>query len=130
MTTIPDSHRDILEKRSLAYVATVDADGTPQVTPVWIDYDGQYLVFNTAKGRKKSRNLEVRPQVGVTVQDPGNPYRYVGVQGRVVAMSSEGAVEHIHYLSQKYTGQQYGRLSADEERIIVKIEPTRVWVQG
>jgi PPOX class probable F420-dependent enzyme len=128
MITIPDSHRDILEKRSLAYVATVDADGTPQVTPVWIEYDGQYLIFNTARGRKKPRNMEARPQVGVTVQDPDNPYRYVGFQGRVISMSSEGAVAHMHHMSQKYTGQDYGALNASEERMIVKIEPTRVWV--
>lgn len=70
------------EKKAFAYVATVMADGTPQVTPVWVEYDGKHVIFNTAKGRVKERNLRRNPQVALSVADPANPYRYIQVRGR------------------------------------------------
>ena len=84
MTPIPESHQDILDKRAFAHVATVDAEGNPQVTPVWVSFDGEYVLINSAKGRKKDRNLRERPNVALSIQDPENPYRYLGIQGVVV----------------------------------------------
>ena len=107
MKTVPETHLDILNKASLANVATVDADDTPQVTPVWISYKDGYFLLNSAKGRKKDRNLRERPQIGLSIVDKDNPYRYIGVQGRVVEITEEGAVAHIHELSHKYTGNDY-----------------------
>jgi PPOX class probable F420-dependent enzyme len=129
MDKIPTSHQDILEKRSYAHVATIDADGKPQVTPVWIDYDGEYLLNNSQRGRKKDRNLRERPQVAISVQDPDNPYRYLGIQGRVVDITEEGAAEHIHKLSHKYGGRDYP-LKPGDVRVIYKIQPINVWTMG
>lgn len=130
MKPIPETHLDILSKASLANIGTVDADGMPQVTPVWISYENGYLLMNSAKGRKKDRNLRERPQVAMSVVDKDNPYRYVGIQGRVVDITEDGAVDHIHQLSHKYTGQDYQGIVPDQTRVIYKIEPERVWTMG
>jgi PPOX class probable F420-dependent enzyme len=130
MATIPESHRDILDKRSFAHVATIDNNGAPQVTPVWIDHDGNYILINSQRGRKKDRNLRARSSVGISVTDPDDPYRYLGIQGRVVEISEEGAEAHIHKLSRKYKGQDYQNLKPGDVRVIYKIEPTRVWTMG
>jgi PPOX class probable F420-dependent enzyme len=130
MVQIPRSHQDILEKRSFAHVATVDDDGMPQVTPVWIDYDGSHLLINSQRGRKKDRNLRKRRQVGVSIQDPDDAYRYLGVQGEVTEITEEGAEAHIHKLSHKYKGQDYPSLKPGDVRVIYKIKPTRVWTMG
>ncbi len=129
MAQIPASHQDILEKRSFAHVATVNDNGTPQVTPVWVEYDGQHVLINSAKGRKKDRNLRANPEVALSIQDPDNPYRYVGVQGTIVEITDEGGYNHINKLSHKYTGQDYPK-NPGEVRVIYKIEPTRVWTMG
>ncbi len=129
MARIPDSHADILRKKSFAHVATVDADGMPQVTPVWVDYDGEYILINSAKGRKKDRNMRARGDVALSIQDPDNPYRYLGVQGKIEEITEEGAAAHIHKLSNKYHGRDYD-LPANQVRVIYKIRPTRVWTMG
>ena len=129
MAKIPEAYRDILDKKSFAHVATVDDDGTPQVTPVWVDYDGELVWINSAKGRKKDRNLRARPTVAISVQDPDNPYRYLGMQGEIVEITEEGAAAHIHKLSHKYNGTDYP-LTDDQIRVIYKIKPTRVWTMG
>ncbi len=96
-TTIPASHADLLQiqKPAFAQLATLNADGSPQVTPVWLDYDGTHVLINTARGRVKARNLERNPRVALAIADPQNPYRYVGIQGRVVEMTENGAEPHI-----------------------------------
>jgi PPOX class probable F420-dependent enzyme len=129
MPVIPESHAGILNKKSFAHVATLNADGSPQVTPVWADYDGEHIVINSAKGRKKDRNMRARPQVGVSVQDPDNPYRYLGVEGVVEEITEDGATAHIHALSRKYTGQDYD-LPADQTRVIYRIRPISAWTMG
>lgn len=130
MTQIPASHLDILEKPSFAHIATVNHDGLPQVTPVWIDYDGEHVLFNSAKGRKKDRNLRDNGRVAISIQDPENPYRYLGLQGEVTEITEEGAVDHIHKLAHKYTGRPYGNFGEGEVRVIYKITPDRVWTMG
>jgi PPOX class probable F420-dependent enzyme len=129
MTLIPESYQDILGKRSFAHVATVDAEGTPQVTPVWLSYDGQYILINSAKGRKKDRNLRARPRVALSIQDPDDPYRYLGIQGTVVEITEEGAEVHIHELAEKYWGRPFD-LPDGQVRVIYKIRPDRVWTTG
>lgn len=129
MAQIPESHADLLQKKAYAHVATVDADGTPQVTPVWVEYDGENLLINSVRGRKKDRNMRARPQVALSIQDPDNPYRYLGVQGEVAEITEEGAADHIHKLSRKYGGRDYP-LSPGEIRVIYKIRPKRVWTMG
>jgi len=129
MAQIPASHRDVFDKRAFAHVATVDADGQPQVTPVWVEYDGEHVLINSAKGRKKDRNLRARPEVALSVQDPDNGYRYVGVQGKIVEITEAGGYDHINKLSHKYNDQDYPK-NPGEVRVIYKIEPTNVWTMG
>lgn len=130
MAQIPDSHRDIFEKKSFAHVATLDGEA-PQVTPVWVEYDGEHILINSARGRKKDRNLRANPNVAISIQDPDNAYRYIGLQGEVVEITEEGGTEHIHKLSRKYNGRDYPQSAlAGPPRVIYKITPTRVWTMG
>lgn len=129
--TIPDSHKDLLQKKAFANIATVNADGTPQVTPVWFDAEGDQLRINTARGRVKDKNLRRNPVVALTVMDPDNPYRYVQVKGRVTEVTETGADAHIDALAKKYTGaDKYGNRRPGEVRVIFKIRPERVQVMG
>ena len=87
---IPDDFLDLFEKRAFAQLATIMPSGTPQVTPLWVDFDGEYVLINSAKGRKKDLNMEARPQVGLSILDPDNPYRYLALRGRVVEITEVG----------------------------------------
>src|SRR5829696_225377 len=102
---IPDKYMDLFEKPAFAHLATLMADGSPQVTPVWVDYDGKHVRINSAKGRVKDRNIRRDPRIALSIQDPANPYRYLEVRGRVVDITEEGANHHIDRLSQKYLGK-------------------------
>ena len=98
MATIPEGYRDLLSKKSFAHIATIGRDGAPQVTPVWVDYDGTHVRFNTARGRVKDKNLQRNPRIAMSIQDPDNPYRYLQIRGRVVEVTEKGADEHIDAL--------------------------------
>jgi PPOX class probable F420-dependent enzyme len=131
MPGIPQSLRDLFDKKAFAHLATVGANGAPQVTPVWIDYDGTHVRFNTARGRVKTRNLERNPRVALSVQDPDNPYRYVQVRGRVTEMTEKGADAHIDALAKKYTGQdRYAHRQPGEVRVTVRITPDTIQSMG
>lgn len=130
---IPESHRDLLSdaKRAFAYLATVMKDGSPQVTPVWFDLDGDHIRVNTARGRVKDRNMGRRPRVALAIQDPDDMYRYMQIRGTVVASSEEGAADHINHLAGKYTGKaQYRKLGPGEVRVIYRIRVDAVSAQG
>ena len=114
MATIPDSHADLLKKKAFANLATLNADGSPQVTPVWVDTDGTNILFNTAKGRVKTKNLEREKRVALTIVDPDNPYRYLGIQGRVTGMSEKGADDAHRQDGDEVHGQ--GEVSAARSR--------------
>jgi PPOX class probable F420-dependent enzyme len=131
MATIPENVRDIFAKKAFAHLATVGRNGAPQVTPVWVDYDGTHVRVNTARGRVKDKNLQSDPKVALSVQDPDNPYRYVQVRGRVVEMTEKDADAHIDALSKKYTGRdKYANRRPGEVRVIVKILPEKVQSMG
>jgi PPOX class probable F420-dependent enzyme len=131
MTPIPQSYRDLFDKKAFAHLATVGADGAPQVTPVWIDYDDSHIRFNTARGRVKTRNLERNPRVALSVQDPENPYRYVQVRGRVAEMTEKDADAHIDALAKKYLGQdRYPHRQPGEVRVMVKVVPEKIQSMG
>jgi PPOX class probable F420-dependent enzyme len=124
---IPEKYTDLFEKKVFAGLATVMPDGAPQVTPVWIDYDGENVVFNTAIGRQKDKNLQAQPRVSVMLVDPENPYRYLEVRGTVVERTTDGADEHINKMAKKYLGQDvYPFRKPGEQRVIFKIKPERV----
>ena len=131
MATIPENFRDVFAKKAFAHLATVGRDGAPQVTPVWVDYDGTHVRINTARGRVKDKNLQRNPKVALSAQDPDNPYRYVQVRGRVVEMTEKDADTHIDALSKKYTGRdKYANRRPGEVRVIVKILPEKVQSMG
>jgi PPOX class probable F420-dependent enzyme len=131
MATSIDQYRDLLEKKGFAHLATVGPDGKPQVTPVWVDFDGRHIRVNTARGRVKDRNLAKNPRVALSIQDPENPYRYVQIQGRVTEMTEQGADAHIDSLAKKYIGQdRYPHRKPGEVRVMVKIAPERVQGMG
>ena len=124
-------YRDIFDKKTFCYVTTVGNDGMPQVTPVWCEFDGTHIVFNTARGRVKDRNLAKNPRVAIAAADPDNPYRYVQVRGRVAEITEQGADAHIDKMTRKYTGQdRYPSKKPGEVRMIVKILPERVQGMG
>jgi PPOX class probable F420-dependent enzyme len=129
--TIPENYKDLLEKQAFGNLGTLMQDGSPQVTPVWVDYDGKYVRFNSAKGRVKDKNIRRDPRVAVTLQDPANPYRYLEVRGRVVEITENGADDHINKLSQKYLGKPvYPFRQPGEIRVIYKIEPQKISSMG
>jgi PPOX class probable F420-dependent enzyme len=125
MTAIPDKFLDLVtQKKAFASLATVMPDGSPQVTPVWIDYAGGLLRVNTAKGRVKARNMTAGAPVALVILDPDNPYRHLAVRGRVKRMTEQGADAHIDALAKKYLGQdKYPYRRPGEVRQIYEIEP-------
>ena len=126
-TTIPASHLDLLSKPAFANLATLNSDGSPQVTPVWVDWDGTNLLVNTARGRVKDRNLRRDGRVALAIADPENQYRYLGIQGRVTGMTEQGADAHIDKMAKKYIGKdKYPWRSPHEVRVLVTITPDKV----
>ena len=123
---LTERDRAIFEKPALAYLATIGPRGWPQVTPTWVDLEGDLIRINTARGRVKDRNMGADPRVAVTVSDPDEPRARVAVQGRVVDASEEGAEEHINQLSWKYEGKDYDPLPDGMVRVIYRIEPVRI----
>ena len=131
MANIPENYRDLFTKKGFAHLATIGADGRPQVTPVWCDLDGGDVRINTARGRVKDRNLKANPNVALSIQDPENAYRYVQVRGRVTEMTEQGADEHIDALAKKYLGKdKYPGRKPGEVRVIVTIKPDAVQGMG
>ncbi len=128
MKNIPEKYHDLLkdETRAFLFLATIMKDGSPQVTPIWFDHDDEYILINSARGRVKDRNMRARPQVAFVIQDPGDPYRYLQVRGRVVEITEEGALEHIKRLARKYTDKPWRGNSPDEVRVTYKIAVEKV----
>lgn len=123
--TFPQAYLDLFKDDTRAYLflATSNRDGTPQVTPVWFNTEGEYILVNTNEGRLKDRNMKARPQVAMVIQDPSTPYRYLGLRGLVEEYTTVGADEHINALSLKYKGSPWA-YQAGQKRIIFKIKPT------
>ncbi len=127
---IPESHRDLFEKKALAHLATLMPNGSPQVTPLWVMLDAEgYVIVNSARGRQKDRNMRARPQVALSIGDPDNPQRYIQVRGRVVEVTEEGANDVINQLAMKYNGRPYN-FQAGQTRVTYKIRPDHVQARG
>jgi PPOX class probable F420-dependent enzyme len=126
VTTIPDDFTDLFERPSHTVMVTLDPDGTPHPTVVWVDYDGEHLMVNSAEGRRKIRNLRNDPTVALTIIDPENPYRYLTVRGEVVEITEEGAEEHINELGRRYMDldtDYMTEMHEGETRLLVRIDP-------
>jgi len=119
--------KKLLSGSNFAHLATLMPDGSPQTTPVWVDVDGNRILVNTAEGRTKPRNVRRDARVALSVVDQQNPYANASIRGRVVEITHEGADEHIDRLAKKYLGvDKYPYRSANEQRVILVIEPDRV----
>ncbi len=132
MAVIPDNYIDLLQhKKAFANLATVMADGSPQVTPVWFDYTDGVIRVNTAKGRVKSRTLRPGAPVALAIMDPDNAYRYIQIRGRVKRVSEAGADQHIDSLAKKYLGKdKYPFAQPGEVRVMYEIEPRAANAMG
>lgn len=130
-SNIPESFKGLFAKPVFAHLATLMAKGAPQVTPVWCDFDGNYIWLNSAKGRVKDRNMRMRKQVALSILDPENSYRYLAIQGEVVEITEQGADGHIDALAKKYLGQdKYPYRAPGQVRVKYKIRPTAVHTMG
>lgn len=120
----PTEFLDLLkdETKALLYLATIMPDGSPQVTPVWFNTDGDHILINTNEGRTKDKNMKSRPRVAITIQDPKVQDRYLGIRGEVIGYTREGADEHINQLSLKYYGHPW-TYREGQRRIIYRIKP-------
>jgi PPOX class probable F420-dependent enzyme len=131
MANIPEKYRDLFSKPAFANLATIMPNGSPQVTPVWFDYDGKHVLVNSAKGRQKDRNMRREPRVSLAIMDPENPYRYLEVRGRVAEITEKGADAHIDKMAKKYLNKdKYPMRQPGEVRVLYKIEPQHVQAMG
>jgi PPOX class probable F420-dependent enzyme len=128
MTTVPPDSQDLFERQTFAHIATLLPDGTPHVTPVWIDYDpdADRLLVNTERGRRKEKNVRNDPRVAVSMTDPDNPYRMLSVTGTVEEITTDGARDHIDELAERYMGEDEYPNPIQTERVILSIEPEHV----
>jgi len=128
MGKLDENVMKLVREKNFAFLATLFANGSPQVTPIWIDSDGKYVLLNTAMGRVKQKNTKRDPRVAIAVLDMSNPYRYAAIRGRVVEqIPGQTAEDHIDKLAKKYLGKdKYPFRQAGEKRVILKIMPEHV----
>ena len=125
--TFTNASRAIFDKQVFAHVATLGADGSPHVTPVWVLLEGDEIVINTALGRAKARDLAAEPRVAISMTDPDNPYTVIAVRGTVVTFTTDGADEVIDQMAKKYMGvDSYPLRKEGEVRVTVRIRPDRI----
>ena len=130
-SSFPENYRDLFQKKAFGAFTTLRPDGSPQTTPVWIDYRDGEIWVNSAVGRQKDRNVRRDPRVAIAVMDPENPYRYVEVRGRVAEITQDGADAHIDRMAIKYLGQdKYPFRQPREQRVLYKISIEKVHAVG
>ena len=128
---IPEKYLDLFQQPAFANLATLMPDGSPQVTPVWCDFDGEFVIINSAKGRVKDRNMRGNPRVALSIMDPKNPYRYLEIRGKVADISEKGADEHINKMAKKYMNvDTYPYRAPGEVRVLYRIRPERFSSMG
>ncbi len=125
---LPESVKKLIDEPNIAFFATLMKDGSPQVTPVWVDRENDFILVNTAEGRIKANNVKRDPRVAISIADRNNPYSMSTIRGKVVDITEEGADSHIDKMAKKYTGQdRYAWKKQTEKRIIIKIEASKVY---
>ncbi|BBL78510.1 PPOX class F420-dependent enzyme [Rubrobacter xylanophilus] len=130
-TAIPESHRDLLESRALAHVATIGPKGEPQCNPVWFDWDGEYIKFSQTTARQKYRNVRRDPRVALSIVDPENPYRYLEIRGVVEKIEDDPDYAFINAMAKKYLGvDEYPYHQPGDERVIVHVRPEHTTHMG
>lgn len=124
---IPDTYHDLFTKKTFAHFVTLMPDGSPQVTPVWCDLQDDLIIINSARGRRKERNVARDPRVALAITDPDNPYRYIQIRGRVVEITEAGADDHINRMAKKYLNvDTYPYRQPGEVRVVFKVRPERI----
>jgi PPOX class probable F420-dependent enzyme len=126
MTAIPEKYHSLLTSKALAQLATLMPDGSPQLSPVWFDYDGEHIRINTAVGRLKDRNMRRDPRVAISIVDPNEPERALNIRGRVVEISEDANLKHMHGLTRRYRGDDWTAVPG-QIRVIYKIRPEHVF---
>ena len=125
--SLPEGVKKLFLAPNFAHLATLMPDGSPQVSPVWVDVEGDRILVNTAEGRAKPRNVRRDPRVAISIHRQDNPYSSAFIRGRVVEIKHEGAEDHIHKMAKKYLGQdRYPYLQPEEQRVVLVIEPEQV----
>ncbi|MFI5493288.1 PPOX class F420-dependent oxidoreductase [Actinoplanes sp. NPDC051859] len=124
-TSLPDSVRKLVDGRTFAVVTTINSDGSPQSTVIWVKRDGDDLLFSTVRGRKKTRNMERDPRVSVCAYDPAQPYSYFTVEGSVT-LDNTGGAELINELSRKYADRPYTFDPPEAVRVVCRLTPNKV----
>jgi PPOX class probable F420-dependent enzyme len=122
---LPDPVRDLFDAANYATLSTIEPDGSPQASVIWVKSDGDDVVFSTVKGRRKHRNIDRDPRATVLIIDPDNPYKYAEIRGHVT-MIDDPAGAMIQELSLKYAGRPWQEPHPDNERVIVRITPKKV----
>ncbi len=124
---LPPLAKELLEGNNFATISTLMPDGSPQSSLIWIDTDGELLIFNTAEGRLKPRNMRRDPRVAITISKADNPYQIAMIQGHVIEITEEGADAHVNEMTKKYLGiDEYPYRAPGEKRLIVRIRPDKV----
>jgi len=127
MPNLPEHLIKFLDQKTFAHLATVMADGSPQVSPVWIDHADGYIQVNSAKGRVKDVNMRREPNVAISMVDPDDSYNFTSIKGKVVEITEDGADDHIDALAFKYMGvESYPFRSETETRVTYKIEVQQI----
>lgn len=128
---IPSGYEDLLTSTALADIATIGPHGEPQVNPVWFDWDGTHVRFSQTKTRQKLHNLQRDPRIALSIVDPANPYRYLEIRGRVVAVEEDPNLDFINSMAKKYLNQdKYPWHRPGDERVIIVVEPERTTQMG
>jgi len=129
--SIPEDFLDLFKKKAFGSYTTLLPDGSPQTTPVWVDYQNGEIWVNSAVGRRKDRDVRRDPRVAMAIIDPDNPYRYLGFRGRVREITEQGASQHIDKMAKKYLGKdKYPYAQPGEKRVLYKITPEHVHTMG
>ena len=138
-TSIPDSHKDLIDGAFYTALTTLMPDGQPQTTPVWCNREGDCVLINTMREFRKQKNMRLNPKVTLLAYDPRNPLRNIEVRGRVVEMTEDGAVEHLDELTRLYMGSPNAVFFGDSvpaelqsrfHPVKITVQPTRVRVEG
>ena len=128
MATLTPGIRALFEGKNFGHLATIMPDGSPQVSVVWVDVEGDNILVNTAEGRIKPRNVRRDPRVAISIYNQDEPYKSATIQGEVVEVRSEGALENVHKLAKKYLDlDEYPYLQPGDQRLLFVIKPDKVF---
>lgn len=128
---LTEAQKELINAKNFGHIATINQDGSPQVSPVWIDLEGDHLIVNSEQKRLKVRNIKRDPRVSVSIQNASNPYQYIEIRGKAVDVTEKGGFEGIDKLAKKYMGvDKYPNNLPNDVRVVIKIEPERVTGMG